>query len=106
MKDVILADQFAMQYLLKDSVRRDSVKKDSVVITRRNVKLETLQLYETVFKLHKVTRDEFRKSLTYYEGRPDLMRIIFDSLSSMESRHRNDLYKPRAKPLSQPDSLK
>lgn len=93
LKDVITADHFASEYLLKDSLRKDSV--------HRNVKLETLQLYETVFTLHKITREEFRKSLEFYYSRPDLMKNMFDSLSAYESRHRNDLYKPRNAPIPQ-----
>ena len=94
LKDVITADHFASEYLLKDSLRKDSV--------HRNVKLETLQLYETVFTLHKITREAFRKSLEFYYSRPDLMKNMFDSLSAYESRHRNDLYKPRNTPIPQP----
>lgn len=99
LKDVITADHFASEYVLKDSLRKDSV--------RRNVKLEARQLYETVFALHKITRDEFRKSMDFYYSRPDMLKNMFDSLSAYESRHRNDLYKPRNTPVPYPgDTVK
>jgi hypothetical protein len=87
LRDVIMADQFATQFLLKDSLLKDSA--------HRNVKLETLQLYETIFKLHGVTKEEFRRSLDFYESRPDLSRNIFDSLSVEENRHRSEIYRPK-----------
>jgi hypothetical protein len=99
LKDVVAADLFATQYLLKDSLRKDSV--------HRNVKLETLQLYETIFKLHRVTKDEFRKSMDFYASRPDLEKQMFDSLSADETRSRTNLYKPKSIPVPLPkDSLK
>jgi hypothetical protein len=90
LKDVISADHFASQYLLKDSLRQDS--------SHRHVKVETKQFYETVFKLHQVSEEQFRKSLDFYASRPDLLKKMFDSLSASENRHRNDLYKPRGLP--------
>lgn len=99
LKDVIMVDQYALQYLFKDSVKKDS--------SHRNVKLEIRQLYETVFKLHTVTRDEFRKSLDFYDSRPDLIKTMFDSLAAYETRHRNDLYKPNSTLIPSPnDALK
>jgi hypothetical protein len=99
LRDVILADQFATQYLLKDSLLKDSV--------HRNVKAETLQLYETVFRLHKVSREVFRKSMDFYYSRPDLVKTMFDSLAAYETRHRNELYMPRNTPaLEKKDSLR
>ena len=87
LKDVILADQFSTQFVLKDSLLKDS--------SLRNVKAETLRLYETIFKLHKVSKDEFRKSMDFYYSRPDLIKKIFDSLATYENRHRNELYAPK-----------
>lgn len=98
LRDVIMADQYATQYLLKDSLKRDSI--------HRNVKLETLQLYETIFKLHGVTKEKFRKSLDFYASRPDLSKNMLDSMSAYENLHRNDLFQPKAALMLHPgDSL-
>ena len=99
LKDVIMADQYATQFILKDSLKKDS--------THRNVKIETLQLYEPIFKLHGISREDFRKSMNFYYSRPDLFKAMLDSLSAYETHHRADLYKPR--PLVAPagkDSVK
>jgi hypothetical protein len=94
LRDVVLTDQFATQFLLKDSLRKDS--------THRNVKAETLQLYETVFKLHHTTREEFLKSLNFYYSRPDLMKNILDSMVAYENRHREELYRPQTSAAGSP----
>lgn len=67
MWDMIRADQYVTDFLLKDSTKK---KKD-----------ESVKLYDEIFHLHKITADEFKKSLAYYSSRPDLMRPIIDSLA-------------------------
>ena len=83
--DMIQADQFSALYLAKDSARI-------------NLKMEDLRLYQQVFRLHQVSRDEFRKSLRYYEDRPDLIRTVFDSLLSRGNRLRTESYNKPAPP--------
>jgi hypothetical protein len=77
--DMMLADQYSANYLVKDSARV-------------NVKMETLKLYEEVFRLHKVSREEFRKSFQFYQGRPDITRTMFDSLLTKGNRARMENY--------------
>ncbi|MBN9381617.1 MAG: DUF4296 domain-containing protein [Chitinophagaceae bacterium] len=77
--DMMLADQYAANYIIKDS-------------SKVNVKMETLKLYEEVFRLHKITRDEFRKSFQFYQGRPDITRVMFDSLVARGNRARMENY--------------
>lgn len=78
--DMIQADQYSMTYLIKDSAHV-------------NVKMETLKLYQQVFQLHKVSREEFRESYQYYLGRPDLTRPLFDSLLAKGNRLRQESYR-------------
>jgi hypothetical protein len=73
--DLILADQFSTQFLIKDS-------------SRINVKLETIKLYSEVFKIHDVTKDEFQRSYQYYLTRPDLTKKMLDTLSERARRQR------------------
>ncbi len=61
--DMIQADEYAALYLAKDSAIIDK-------------KMETLKLYQQVFQLHQVSRDEFRESYQFYLGRPDLSRTV------------------------------
>jgi hypothetical protein len=77
--DMMLADQYSANYLIKDSAKV-------------NVKIETLKLYEEVFRLHKVTRDAFRKSYEFYQGRPDITRTMLDSLVARGNRARSENY--------------
>jgi Domain of unknown function (DUF4296) len=79
MWDMIQADRFASQFLGKDSLQ--------------HVKTETFKLYEEVFQLHKITKDEFVHSYKFYLSRPDINKVLFDSLSSWSNRQRADMYK-------------
>jgi hypothetical protein len=77
--DMIQADQFSSIYMIKDT-------------PRINLKTEDLRLYQQVFRMHQVSRDEFRKSLQYYEDRPELIRTVFDTLLSRGNRLRTEIY--------------
>lgn len=85
--DMMQADQYATNYLVKDS-------------SKVNVKMETLKLYEEVFRLHKLTRDEFRKSFQYYQDHPDITRTMFDSLIAKGNRLRSESYLHPSAPTS------
>jgi hypothetical protein len=79
--DMILADQYSAYYLAKDSARI-------------NVKKETLKLYQQVFQLHQVSREEFLKSYKYYVDHPRISKTLFDSLASMGNRQRAESFNP------------
>src|ERR1700722_648605 len=55
--DMIQADQYSTVYLAKGSAKI-------------NTKMEMLRLYDQVFRLHEVSREEFRKSYQYYLDHP------------------------------------
>jgi hypothetical protein len=46
----------------------------------------SVQLYYQVFQIHNITADQFKKSITFYQSRPDLLQIILDSLQSRAAR--------------------
>ncbi len=77
--DLIQADQYAAMYVTKDSAHS-------------NVKMESLRLYEQVFQMHKVSREEFRKSYQFYQDHPELNQIVFDSLLVVANRERSAMY--------------
>lgn len=91
MNDVIMAEEYSNQYVIRDSLRPDKIKANQ-------------ELLEWVFKIHHITKEEFKNSVSFYESRPDLNKDIFDSLSAFANRHKSDLYAPRplAKPLPAP----
>jgi Domain of unknown function (DUF4296) len=84
--DIVQADQFSNEYLKKDS-------------GRMNVKVETMKLYDQVFLIHHVSREEFEKSYQFYLDHPDITKLMFDSLSAKANRQRNEMYRHPNKPL-------
>ena len=81
MKDIIIANEYSLVNLPKDSTKKDKI-------------LANQQLLDGVFKIHHITRESFQTSYRFYESRPDMNKIIFDSLSAYANRHKADLYRP------------
>ena len=75
MWDMMRADQYVAAFLKKDSIHS---RKD-----------QSIALYEEIFHIHKITREQFKTSFDYYSSRPDLLRPIIDSLAKrkIESPH-------------------
>ena len=82
---MIEADQFSKQFILKDSAKK-------------NVNVETMKLYEQVFQVHHITKDEFQKSYQFYISRPDILKVLLDSLSVQGSRRMTEVYQPSVAP--------
>ena len=72
MWDMIRADAFVSDFVMKDSTR--------------NQKTESAILYEKIFSIHSTTEDVFKKSLIFYQSRPDLLKVITDSLRADEKK--------------------
>lgn len=81
--DMILADRFSASFLVKDSTK--------------NIKEETFKMYEQVFSIHKITRQEFVKSFKFYLERPDISQVMLDSLATHANRRRDELYQTKPK---------
>lgn len=80
MWDVIQADEFATGYVTKDS--------------SRNIKLERLRMYRQIFSLHHVSEEEYFSSFRFYSGKPDLFKVIIDSLSEKANREQRKIHIP------------
>jgi hypothetical protein len=80
--DMILADRYSTIVLSKDSTK--------------NLKQETFTMYEQVFSIHKITHQQFVKSLKYYLERPDISQVMLDSLATKANRRREEMYRPSA----------
>lgn len=50
------------------------------------------KLYARVFTLHKVSKDHFYKSFTWYQQHPDVNKVLMDSLNNMAQRQRQNQY--------------
>jgi hypothetical protein len=66
--DIMRADQFLVDFV---------IKKDSSL----DKKTESSKLYQQIFDLHHITKDQFRESFSFYQKHQDLFKIIMDSLS-------------------------
>jgi len=75
--------QYKMQAVLWDVMRADQYLADFVLNkdTSLNKKNESINLYRQIFASHKITKEEFSRSLSYYEMHPELMAVIMDSIS-------------------------
>jgi hypothetical protein len=79
--DVVRADELVDFMQMTDSTFRPFSKRAS--------------FYDTIFQLHAVKKENVSKSLKYYQGRPDLLKIILDSLQNRASVTQ----KPQMSPL-------
>lgn len=77
--DMMRADEFIINYASKDS--------------GYNKTEQSLRLYNQVYSIHKTTKDQFKKSLAYYNRQPELFKIILDSLEKKKSSIMQEQYK-------------
>ena len=88
--DVIRADELVDFVALQDSAYRDFTKRSA--------------LYDSIFHIHAISKEDFRKSLQYYQGRPDLLKGILDSLHAQTESKTDTMMKKPIKPqLIKPD---
>ena len=84
-KDVIQQNQ--MRTIMWDLMRADAYVTDFIMKDSTcDKKTESAKLYEKIFDIHATTRETFKKSLTFYQSRPDLFKVISDSLRVDEKK--------------------
>jgi hypothetical protein len=83
--DIIQADQFNIQFLKKDSAKV-------------NVKEETMKLYDEIFQIHHVSREQFKKSYQYYINHPEITKPMLDTLAARANLQRTEMYKRPTRP--------
>ena len=88
MWDLMRADAFVNDFVMKDSTR--------------DRKRESMILYEKIFGIHSTTEESFKKSLSFYESRPDLLKVITDSLRSDEKRVQSYQEYKKPQPIDTP----
>lgn len=52
-------------------------------------KSSNIDYYQKIFSIHKITKEDFTRSLTYYENNPARLKPILDSLQSFGQRLQN-----------------
>ena len=70
--DMLRADELAGQYKLTDT-------------SKTLLQLHS-ELYDKIFSLHKISRDEFNKSFRFYQSRPDVFKPILENLSKRSDK--------------------
>lgn len=95
-----------MQQVIWDMMQAERYTATFLKDSTKNTKAETFKLYAQVFAIHGITKDQFVKSYKFYMGRPDIARVMFDSLASKANRKREEIYKPKPLPdqKAQPQS--
>ncbi|HWI91933.1 MAG TPA: DUF4296 domain-containing protein [Flavisolibacter sp.] len=84
--DVMQADEIAEYYSVKDSTFHSLPKH--------------AEYYQKVFSMHKITKEDFKKSLAYYESHPVVFKAVLDSLKSFgEKIQRADSLKTSKSPV-------
>lgn len=82
--------QHEMTHVMWDLIKADELvynnaTKDSTI----NKKQESIKLYEQVFRIHGTSKEKFEESLAFYQNRPDLLKIVMDSLRNFEGKFRD-----------------
>lgn len=83
MWDMLMADRYVNLYITN--------KKDSTI----DKKEDAAEVYERVFRMHGITRDEFIKSYKFYLSRPDITKVLFDSISARADKRRGEAHAPK-----------
>ncbi len=87
--EIILWDVLRADMLAEENVKKDSAKK---------LNTESHRLNELVYQIHHISESDFKKSISFYEEEPELLRTIFDSLNAKQSRkniNKQDFLKSR-----------
>ncbi len=82
--DMMKADEWFARIRMQDSTAQK--------------KREDIRLYEQVFSIHHITREQFYQSYRYYETHPVQLKELLDSVESLSSREQQALTRKRATP--------
>ncbi len=91
LKDVIMADEYSTNIFPRILPEHDKLKANQ-------------DLLEDHFKIHHITRETFKQSLSFYESRPDLNKIDFDSLLPMPTGNKHGIISAPLKPSCKTES--
>ena len=95
-KETRLLTTKEMQLVLWDMLQAEAytqnfLKKD----TSKNGLVENAALQKKIFELHKISREDYNASYSYYNAHPNEMKIILDSVTALAERNRNKTMQER-----------
>ena len=80
-KDVLAVPQ--MTDVLWDMMLADELVANNLPIDTGSVRFDTsIVIYSQIAEAHNTTQAQFKKSLNFYKTRPDLMKVILDTLNN------------------------
>jgi hypothetical protein len=80
----------AMEAVLWDVIRADAYTTDFIrPDSSKNAVEENAKLQKMAFAIHKVSKEDFYKSLDYYKKNSTLFKPILDSIIARAGRNRN-----------------
>jgi hypothetical protein len=91
-KDIVIADALTAERSYKDT---------AVKISNENARY-----FLKVYELHGVTKNQFMVSYNYYLSRPDLLKVMTDSVSAQLTRKSEKLSTDTSKPNPNGDNIK
>jgi hypothetical protein len=71
------------------------ITKDTTLRKSKN----NLKLYQQVFFIHHLSKEQFYNSYRYYEQRPDKMKVLVDTLSSFAEKQKSKMIKVSPAPV-------
>ena len=78
MTDILMAESFSESYLLLDTTK----KRDDWFTGELN----------KVLAINHISQKQFRKSMDFYKSRPDIFKVIIDSINAKGQRNRDKIY--------------
>ena len=79
-----------MQAVLWDVIQVDAVAEYYAASDSTFTRLSKhVDYYQKVFTIHKISKEDFKRSLAYYESHPSSLKPILDSLQSFGQRLQN-----------------
>lgn len=76
-----------MQVVLWDIIKADElVSYQSALDTIIDKKGKSIELYNHVLRIHKVSEEEFKRSMVFYQENPKELKVVLDSLRTVSER--------------------
>ena len=94
-KEEVPADVFAidkMKVIVWELAIADQTAANNFLMQKDSLQMEATSLYRQVFAKHRINRKTFYKNFSYYESHPQLLKALFDSVSSYGNRQKMNAY--------------
>lgn len=76
-----------MEAITWDLIRADGILTHTVAADSTTSELDKrAQMYQQVLQLHGITKEAYKRSLRFYESRPDLLKLVFTAMSDRASK--------------------